>query len=115
MRMRLPKAFILIPLVFLLVACASAFFNLKRVERGMTSGEVESIMGSRHSTKTVEKEGSAYTLYRYENRRCNPNLSFWDECDFLVIFKDGKVIETGVRQGGSYSLNLAHLSLFQQP
>ena len=113
--MRLPKEFVLIPLVFLLVACASAFYNLQRVDRGMTPGEVEAIMGRGHGTKTVEKEGSAYTLYRYENRLCNPNLSFWDTCDFLVIFKNGRVIETGVKEGKSYSPHLASLSLFQQP
>jgi hypothetical protein len=113
--MRLPKEFILIPLIFLLVACASAFFDLKRVERGMTYKEVEAIMGSDQTAKTVEKEGSLYTLYRYENCLCNPSLSFWDKCDFLVIFKNGKVIETGVQQGNSYSPNLAYLSLFQQP
>ncbi len=115
MKVHLPKEFILIPLIFLLVACASTFFNLKKVERGMTSGEVEAIMGSYHGAKTIEKEGFVYTLYRYEDHLCNPNLSFWDRCDFLVVFKNGKVIETGVKQGGSYSPNLAHLSLFQQP
>jgi hypothetical protein len=113
--MRLPKEVLLIPLVFLLVACASTFENLKRVEQGMTSREVEAVMGSRHGAKTVEKGGSVYTLYRYENRLCNPNLSFWDKCDFLVIFKNGGVIETGMKEGKSYSPHMALLSLFQQP
>jgi len=113
--MRLPKEFILIPLIFLLVACASTFYNLQRVERGMTPGEVEAIMGKSHSAKTLEKEGSVYTLYRYEDRLCNPNLSFWDTCDFLVIFKSGRVIETGVKEGKSYSPHMPSLSLFQQP
>ncbi len=113
--MHLHREFILIPLIFLLVACASTFFNLKRVERGMTSGEVEAIMGKKHDIKTVDREGSVYTLYRNENRLCNPNLSFWDRCDFLVILKNGKVIETGVKEGGGYSPNMALLPLFQQP
>jgi hypothetical protein len=113
--MRLPKEFILIPLIFLLVACASTFYDLQRVERGMTPGEVKAIMGNRHSAKTLDKEGSVYTLYRYENRLCNPNLSFWDTCDFLVIFKNGRVIETGVKEGRSYSPGMPSLSLFQQP
>ena len=113
--MRLPKELMLVPLVFLLVACASTFYNLQRVERGMTPREVRAIMGRGQTTKTVQREGSAYTLYRYSNRRCNPNLSFWDTCDFLVILKDGRVIETGVKEGKSYSPGLASLSVFQQP
>ena len=63
--MRLPKELILVPVVFLLVACASTFKNLQRVERGMTPGEVEAIMGKNYVARTVKKEGSAYTLYRY--------------------------------------------------
>jgi hypothetical protein len=113
--MRLPKEFILIPLIFLLVACASTFYNLQRVERGMTPGEVEAIMGKNHSAKTLDKEGSVYTLYRYEGHLCNPNLSLWDTCDFLVIFRSGRVIETGVKKGKSYSPHMPSLSLFQQP
>ena len=34
-----------------------------------------------------------------ENRLCNPNLSFWDKCDFFVIFENGRVIETGLKEG----------------
>jgi hypothetical protein len=113
--MRLPKEFILIPLIFLLAACASTSYNLQRVERGMTPGEVEAIMGKSHSAKALGKEGSVYTLYRYEDRLCNPSLSFRDTCDFLVIFKSGRVIETVVKEGKSYSPHMPSLSLFQQP
>ena len=113
--MRLPKVFILIPLIFLLAACASTFYNLKRVERGMTPSEVEAIMGSGYNSKTVFKEEAVYTLYRYEGRLCNPNLSFWDTCDFLVIFKNGRVIETGLTRGDNSSPRMPSLSLFQQP
>jgi hypothetical protein len=105
----------LIPLIFLLVACASTFNNLKRVEPGMTLGQVEAIVGYSHSSKMVQNDGSAYTLYRYENCLCNPNLSMWARCDFLVIFKNGKVVETGVKEGESYSPQMKSLSLFQQP
>ncbi len=61
------------------------------------------------------RDGSIYTLNRYENRLCNPNLSFWDNCDFLVIFKNGKVAETGVKEGRNLSPNMELLSLFQGP
>jgi len=113
--MRLPKEFVLIPLVFLLAACASTFYNLQRIDPGMAPAEVEAIMGGSHDTKILPKEGSVYTLYRYKDRLCNPNLSFWDTCDFFVIFKNGRVIEAGMKQGGNYSRYMPSLSLFQQP
>jgi hypothetical protein len=112
---RLLKECILIPLIFVLVACASAFNDLKRVEPGITFAEVEAVMGHRDVSKSVRSEGSLYELYRYENRLCSPNLSFWDRCDFLVIFRNGKVAETGVKEGRSYSPDMAFLSLFQAP
>ncbi len=81
----------------------------------MTFTEVESAMGYSDSVKTAWKDKSIYTLYRYDNRLCNPNLSAWDRCDFLVIFKNGKVVQSGVKEDASYSPHLTLLSLFRDP
>ena len=80
----------------------------------MMPSEVNAIMGVPGSAKTVRRDGSK-TLYRYANLLCNPNLSAYDRCDFFVVFKNGKVLKTGVKQGNSYSPNMEILSLFENP
>jgi hypothetical protein len=55
-------------------------------------------MGKRDSFSTVEKGGDTYTLYQYTNQFCNAHVSLNEKCDFFVIFKNNKVIETGVKK-----------------
>jgi hypothetical protein len=96
-----------------LVGCASGVQKMRNIDPGMIPQEVEAVMGSRDSFKSVEKDGSIYTLYQYTNQYCNANVSLWEKCDFFIIFKDGKVVETGVKNVRSYNPNMVFLYLFQ--
>jgi outer membrane protein assembly factor BamE (lipoprotein component of BamABCDE complex) len=112
--MSMLKAVIPIVLILALAACASSTQSkLKRVESGMGFKEVRHIMGRPDATQTVRKDGSVYVLYRYDHRRCNPNLSYYERCDFSVIFKNEKVIDTITKNGQSYSPHTEALYLFQ--
>jgi hypothetical protein len=82
--------------VVFLVGCVSGTQRLGRIAPGMAPAQVDSIMGRRDAFQSVQHGESVYLLYRYINRFCNINTSA-DKCDFYVIFKDGLVVETGVR------------------
>jgi outer membrane protein assembly factor BamE (lipoprotein component of BamABCDE complex) len=111
--MSLLKSVIPIVLILAFGACASTQSKLKRVDSGMSFKEVEHIMGRPGATQTVRKDGAVYALYRYDHRRCNPNLSYYERCDFFVIFKNGQVIDTVTKNGQSYSPHTEALYLFQ--
>jgi len=100
-------------LMLLLIGCASGTQVMQKIDPGMSPQEVEELMGRRDSFKTVEKDGSMYTLYQYTNRYCNANQSLWDKCDFFIIFKNNKVIETGVASVRSHNPNMHFMYLFQ--
>ena len=96
-----------------LSGCASGLQKMRKIDPGMNAVEVDQIMGRRDSFRTVEHEGSTYTLYEYTNQFCNAHVSLYEKCDFFVIFKNGKVIETGVRDVRSQMPNMRFLYLFQ--
>jgi len=102
-----------IALVVFLVGCASGVQKMRKVDPGMNTSEVDQIMGRRDSFKSVEHEGSTYTLYQYTNQYCNAHVSIYEKCDFFVIFKDGQVTETGVRNVRSQMPQMQFLYLFQ--
>lgn len=107
------RRFILIILLMLLTGCVSNIQTLGNVNPGMSPQEVEAIMGRRDSFKSIEKDNATYTLYQYTNRYCANSFSSNEKCDFLIIFKDNKVIETGVNTVRSNNLNMIFLYLFQ--
>ncbi len=111
--MSLPKAVIATLLILALSACSSTQSRLKRVDADMGFHEVEHIMGRPDASQTVRKDNAAYLLYRYDHRRCNPNLSLFEKCDFFVIFKNGKVVDTITKNGQNYSPHTDALYLFQ--
>jgi hypothetical protein len=106
------KTLISLIAVVLLVGCASGVQKMRKLDPGMNTSEVDQIMGRRDSFRTVEYQGNAYTLYQYTNQYCNAHVSLYEKCDFFVIFKDGKVIETGVRNVRSQMPNMQFLYLF---
>ena len=104
-------------LIFLVVAllfsgCGSGVQKMRKLDPGMDASEVDQIMGRRDSFRSVEHEGNTYTLYQYTNQYCNAHVSLYEKCDFFVIFRNGKVIETGVRNVRSQMPNMQFLYLF---
>ena len=106
------KTLISLIAVVLLVGCASGVQKMRKLDPGMNTSEVDQIMGRRDSFRTVEHQGNTYTLYQYTNQFCNAHVNMYEKCDFFVIFKDGKVIETGVRNVRSQMPNMQFLYLF---
>ena len=106
------KNMFLIFLLFLAVGCASGVQKMRKIDPGMTPAEIDKIMGRRDSFRSVEHEGSIYTLYQYTNQYCNAHVSLYEKCDFFIVFKDGKVIETGVRDVRSQMPNMQFMYLF---
>lgn len=81
-------------LVVVLSGCASGLQNMAKINPGMSMNDVTEIMGNRDSFKSVQKDGHEYTLFKYTNRHCNAHMSLREKCNFSIIFKNGKVIET---------------------
>ena len=79
----------------------------------MTNSQVDQVMGKRDSFSTIEKDGSVYTLYKYTNQFCNAHVTLNEKCDFFVIFKNNRVIETGVKNVRATSPNMQFIYLFQ--
>jgi hypothetical protein len=99
--------------IAMLVGCASGLQKMRKLDPGMSISEVDQIMGRRDSFRTAEYEGTTYTLYQYTNQFCNAHVNLHEKCDFFVIFRSGKVIETGVRNVRSQMPNMQFLYLFQ--
>lgn len=78
---------IFLAVVILLTGCASGVQQLRKVDPGMTVDQVEDAMGRRDGF-------------------CNAHVSLYEKCDFFVIFKDGKVIETGAKDVRAVSPNM---------
>ncbi len=97
----------------LMAGCASGVQNMRKLDPGMTPADVEEIMGKRDSFSTVEKDGDTYTLYQYTNQFCNAHVSLNEKCDFIVIFKNNKVIETGVKNVRAQMPQMQFIYLFQ--
>lgn len=68
-----------------------------QVQPGMTQESVDRIMGPRDSFSSNSKDGATFTVFQYLNRTCNANVSLTIRCDYFIVFRDGKVVETGVR------------------
>lgn len=104
----------LLSIVFLIfvVSCASGVQKMRKLNPGMSIAEVEQIMEGRDSFRTVQKDGDSYTLYQYTNQHCNAHVSS-DKCDFFVIFKNNKLIETGVRNVRTSMPPMQFINLFK--
>ena len=106
------KALISILVLFSLVSCASGVQKLRKIQPGMSLYEVNEIMGERDGFRVAEKDGSKFTLFSYTNQFCNAHVSIYDKCDFFVIFKDDKVIETGTKDVRSNAPSMHYLYVF---
>lgn len=94
------------------VGCASGVQKMRKVDPGMEYAQVDEVMGKRDSFKSAEKDGSTYTLYQYTNQLCNGHVSMYEKCDFYIVFKDGKVVETGVADVRGATPNMQYIHLF---
>jgi hypothetical protein len=106
------KAIALLSCVIILSACASGVQKMRKINPGMSPEQVSEIMDERDGFSTVEKDGNTYTLYKYTNQFCNAHVSLNEKCDFFVIFKDNKVVETGVSNVRANAPNMQFLYLF---
>jgi len=100
-------------LVVVLSACATTR-TLSNINPGMSFDEVNNVMGKRDSFQLVEKNGINYTLFKWNNHLCSGWA--WDRCSFLVIFKEGRVIESGVyniTQREAPRMNTLHIFNYQ--
>lgn len=107
------RILIMILISFFIASCASGVQKMRKLNPGMSMTEVDQIMEERDSFRTTEKDGDTYTLYQYTNQFCNAHVSMYDKCDFFVIFKNGKVIETGVKDVRSNMPQMQFIHLFQ--
>lgn len=108
------KYIILAAFIALISGCASGVQKLRKIDPGMSSAEVNEIMGQRDGFKTAEKGGISYVLYEYTNQLCNGHISFYEKCDFFVVFKDGKVIETGTKNVRANAPQMTYISIFNK-
>ncbi len=91
-------------------------FRLRKIDPGMTPAQVDELMGQRDGFSLTEKDDHKYTLYQYINRWCNAHFGSSARCDFFVIFKDERVIETGVKNMSDTSpADMQFLYIFKQP
>jgi len=102
----------LLIILFFITSCASGVQKLRQIQPGMTAMEVDQIMGQRDGFKVAEKDGSSYMLYSYINHLCNGHVSIYEKCDFFVILKDNKVIETGTKDVRSNAPQMHYLYVF---
>lgn len=101
-----------ITLLLILTSCASGVQKMRKIDPGMNFTAVDQIMGRRDSFRTTEHKGDTYTLYQYTNQFCNAHVSLHEKCDFFIILKNGKVVETGIRDVRSQIPNMQFLYLF---
>lgn len=99
--------------ILLAAGCASGVQKMRKIDPGMNFSEVDAVMGRRDSFRSAESDGSTYTLYQYTNQFCNAHVSIYEKCDFFVIFRDGKVIETGVKDVRDQKPNMQFIHLFR--
>jgi hypothetical protein len=99
-------------IAILTVSCASGVQKMRKLNPGMSPSEVNLIMDERDSFSTVEENGDIYTLYQYTNQFCNAHVSLNDKCDFFVIFKNDKVVETGVKNVRNNMPQMQYMYLF---
>ena len=106
------KSLLLFALI-LMVSCASGVQKLRKIQPGMSPAQVDLIMGERDGFKIADKDGSKFLLYSYINQLCNGHVSVREKCDFYVVFKDEKVVETGTKDVRSGSSGMQFLYVFQ--
>jgi hypothetical protein len=111
--MRLFRPLALAIAVVILSGCASGLQKLRKIDPGMSTTDVEAIMGRRDSFATAEHEGRQFMLHKYTNRLCNAPVSLYEKCDFYVIFRDSAVVETGVSGVRSNPPSMQLLYLFR--
>lgn len=103
---------LLVMFLFVFYGCASGVQKLRKIQPGMAVMDVDNIMGERDGFRVAEKGSDTYTLYSYTNQYCNAHVSIYDKCDFFVIFKNGKVIETGTKDVRSNAPQMHYLYVF---
>jgi len=104
---------IIFVIVLAITGCASGVQKMRKIDPGMSFSEIDTIMGRRDSFRSVDYDGNTYTLYQYTNQFCNFHVSMYEKCDFFVIFKDGKVKETGVKNVRDKTPSMQFIHLFQ--
>ena len=108
------KVFVILLSMSIIAGCTSALQNIRKVNPGMSPEEVDEIMGPRDSFTISESKGDTFTLYRYTNQPCNTNVGTREKCYILVIFKNDKVVETGIREVRAKKPNyFEYLKLFK--
>ena len=108
------KVFVILLSMIIIAGCTSALQNIRKVNPGMSPEEVDEIMGPRDSFTISESKGDTFTLYRYTNQPCNTNVGTREKCYILVIFKNDKVVETGIREVRTKKPNyFEYLKLFK--
>ena len=103
---------LIISFILILTSCASGVQKLRKINPGMSAPQVDMIMGQRDGFKTSEKDGDSYLMYSYINHLCNGHVSIYEKCDFFVIFKNNKVIETGTKDVRNNAPNMHYFYLF---
>jgi len=107
------KYFIIILTLVFLNGCASGVQKMRKLNPGMSPTEVNTIMGTRDGFSTIENKGDSYTLFKYTNQFCDTSVTFNEKCDFFIIFKNNKVIETGSKNIRATKPNMKFIYLFQ--
>ncbi|MDA3916733.1 MAG: hypothetical protein PF690_07145 [Deltaproteobacteria bacterium] len=107
------RLIIIVIIIVAIAGCASGVQKMRKIDPGMSYSDIDNIMGRRDSFRTVEKDGNTYTLYQYTNQFCNAHVTLHEKCDFFVIFKDGRVVETGVKDVRDKTPNMQYIHLFQ--
>lgn len=106
------KTVVLFSCILILSACASGVQKMRKINPGMSPEQVTEIMDERDGFSTAEKDSSTYTLYKYTNQFCNAHVNLQEKCDFFIIFKDNKVVETGVSNVRTNPPNMQLLYMF---
>ena len=104
---------IIFAMILTIAGCASGVQKMRKIDPDMSFSDIDTIMGRRDSFRSVEHEGNNYTLYQYTNQFCNAHVSMYEKCDFFVIFKNGKVLETGVKNVRDKTPSMQYIHLFQ--
>ena len=97
----------------MIASCASGVQKMRKIDPGMSVSEINNIMGRRDSFRSVDVDGSTFTLFQYTNQFCNAHVTLHEKCDFFVIFKEGKVVETGVKNVRDKTPTMQYIHLFQ--
>lgn len=90
------KILSILSILLLALSCSSAKDMMKKVRPGMSPEQVEKALGPTEGFKSKEVGEDQFLMYTYNSIYCNPNASY-DMCDFYILFKNNKVIETDMK------------------